>query len=116
MATVLASTDQFPLPLNLTVYQGATFTKTFTWTTGPDRSNQTPVDLTGYTAEMAIRSGQTVVISLTTGNSGIALGTTDGRITLNIDASDTATLTAANAEYDLLLASGGVVTPLLGGW
>lgn len=38
--------------LKLTIDQGASFTKLFTWKAGPA---QTPVDLTGCTARMQIR-------------------------------------------------------------
>lgn len=40
-----------PAYLNLTIYQGSTFYKKFTWL----ESRNTPVDITGYTFRMQIR-------------------------------------------------------------
>lgn len=108
---VTSTTNELPGSLNLTIYQGATFSVTLTWTT-----DGSPVNLTGYTADMMVKNGQTDVVELSTTNGRIALGGSAGTITLTIDADDTAALTPVHADYDLLLTSGtGVVVPLLAG-
>ena len=56
-----------PAQLDLIIYQGATFRKTFGW-------KSSSLDLTGYTARMQIREkikNSTVVADLTTENGGI---------------------------------------------
>lgn len=87
--------------LKLTIEQGATFRKTLTWKTG---ATPTPVNLTGCTARMQLRSevaSPTVLLSLTTENGGIALGGTSGTIVLLVSATATALITWAAAVYDL---------------
>lgn len=78
----------------------------------------TPADLVGFTARMAIkdRVGGTVIHSLTTENSGIAIDTAQHTITLNISAEETAALASAARVYDLeLVSADGVVTLLMHG-
>jgi hypothetical protein len=100
---------------DVTLEQGATFTRTITYNT----SAGSPVDLTGFTAEMDLRpsyNSSTVVLTLTTANGRIALGGAAGTITLTVTAADMAALTApADGVYDLELSSGGSVTRLLQG-
>lgn len=94
--------------------QGSTFTRQITWKDSTD----SPVDLTGYTARMQIRStvrGANTVLSLTTENGRIALGGAAGTIDLTIAATTTATLEPTTYAYDLELVSGSVVTRLLYG-
>lgn len=65
-----------PAIINITIYQGATFRKPFTWLTG---LLATPVDLTGATARMQVRkkaSDPKADVTLTTENGGIVI--TDG--------------------------------------
>lgn len=100
---------------DLALEQGATFVRTFTWT-NPDT---TPVDLTGATAHLQIRTGvanivNTTLLDLTQG-SGITLGGTAGTITITFTASQTASLTVAKAQYDLYVTIGSTVTRLLEG-
>ena len=98
---------------SITCYQGATFNKTFTWTI-----DETPFDLTGYTARMQVRptkESSTTILSLTS-SSGISLGGAAGTIALNVTATATAALAAGVYVYDLELVSGsGAVTRLLEG-
>jgi hypothetical protein len=111
MATTV---PQLPGALNFSIYIGATFQLTLTWTDGDD----VPVDLTGYTAACTIRADQDTILSLTTTNGRIVLGGTAGTIVMTVDADDTAALTAVNAAYDLMLTSGddpAIVTPLVAG-
>lgn len=80
--------------------------------------HNTPVSLVGYTARMAIKDkvGGTVLLTLTTENSGIALDSTKHTITLTISAAATAALTWKSGKYDLeLISPTGVVTALLSG-
>ena len=101
--------------LNLTVEQGATFSRVITWRD----ANEAAINLTGYTARMQARrsigAGSTF-INLTTENGGITLGGAAGTITLTISATDTAALTEQSGHYDLeVVSAGGVVTRLLQG-
>lgn len=94
--------------------QGETFSRVLTW----KDSAGNPINLTGYTARMQLRSSatsSTVILELTT-NSGITLGGAAGTITLTISATTMAGLTPGAYSYDLEMVSGsGVVTPLLKG-
>lgn len=100
---------------NFTCNQGATFSRTITW---KDSANAA-YDLTGYTARMHVReavSSANTVITLTTANSRITLGSnaaTKGQVTLTISAADTANLVPAIYVYDLELVSGGGVVDRL---
>lgn len=99
-------------PTRLYCNQGSTFSKTLTW-----NIDGVPVNLTGYTARMQVRStyaSATALVTLTNG-SGITLGTTNGQITLTISAVATAAIAAGNYVYDLELTSGSTVTRLLEG-
>lgn len=108
---------------NLCINQGATYARTFIWTSGTCCGQGTvgatpiPVDLTGYTAELQIRSYQNPAAPLLYDASGdIVLGGTAGTIALTIDATDTAAMTWFSGYYDLKLTdSSGVATRLLQG-
>jgi len=113
------------------VDQGATFIRTFTWYTCSCGNcctsscscgcgtNGTPVDLTGFTADMQIRQNvqsSTILYEASTANGAIVLGGTAGTITLTIPASATAGFTWIKGVYDMnLTSSGGIVTRLLQG-
>ena len=102
------------------ILQGATFSWSVAWKTAPDEdSAKTPVDLTGCTARMQIRSkveSPEVLLTLTTENGGIALGGTAGTISLLIDADDTTALTWTSGVYDLeIVFPGGQVRRLMYG-
>ena len=100
----------------ITIYQGETFSKVFTWKTGDPKN---PVDLTGYTARMQIRKkygSATTLLSLTTENGGIVLGGVTGTITLFISATDASSIDWTSGVYDLeLVSAGGIVKRLLQG-
>lgn len=102
-----------PGTLNLTMYQGASWDYTLTWTT-----NGTPVDLTNYTARMDVRvshHANTAVLELASG-SGITLGGTAGTILLEASAVETAGVPSGQYVYDLELVSpGSAVTRLVEG-
>lgn len=100
----------------ITIEQGATFTSLMTWYT--DDTRETPVNLTGYTAKMQIRSrigDETVLLELSTENGRITLGGVAGTILLTISATDTEDLTFEQGVYDLELIDDGTVTRLLQG-
>lgn len=89
-----------------------------TYTTGGYLQWLTPKDMTGFTARMSIKDyvGGTVLLSLTTENSRIALDNTAKTITLTLAATDTDDLTWTSGVYDLEMVSGsGEVTALLSG-
>lgn len=99
---------------NILADQGATFTRVITWT----NSAGSPINLTGYTARMSLRvtyADSTVALSLTTENGRISLGGVLGTITLNVDASTMANLSAKSYVYDLEMVNGATVTRLLQG-
>lgn len=81
-----------PAKIKLTIYQGATFRKRLTW----KALSGTPIDLTGCTARMQVRSeveSDAVLLSLTTENSGITLGGATGTIDLLSADDETAAIT-----------------------
>jgi Na+/serine symporter len=109
---VYPSTTSVDVPTKLICKQGSTFTRTVTWS-----QDGVPVNVTGYTAAMQVRSSYTsatAVVSLTSG-AGITLGGTAGTIQITISAAATAGIPAGNYVYDLELTSGGTVTRLLEG-
>ncbi len=99
----------------LEIEQGETFTRLLTY----EDSEEALINLTGYTARMQIRKtadSTDYLLSLTTENSGIALGGIAGTITITITAAQSANLPIGTARYDLELISGsGVVVKLLKG-
>lgn len=85
--------------LNLPIEQGATFSKRIVWRD----KNKRPVNLTGYTAKMQVRtsvSSTTVLYELSTENGRISMPG-GGVIQLDIPASDTDNIQAG--VYDLKL-------------
>lgn len=77
-----------------------------------------PVDLTGMTARMQLRTkleDATVIDELTTENGGIVIDAVTSTITLTIPAADTALYTFNSVVYSLELISGAVVTPFANG-
>ena len=100
---------------DILIEQGATYQKTFTW----KGSDETPVDITGYTARMQIRRKKSSVDfehEATTENGGITLGDTAGTVAVLIPATDTAALTITKGTYDLeLVDPQGVVYRLIEG-
>ena len=107
---------QEPGRYDFTIYQGASFDRTFTWRTGDPAAN---VNLTGYTGRMQVRSNTTaptVALEVSTANGRMALGGAAGSIAVTVTATDTAALAAGYFVYDMELVSpGGAVTRLLEG-
>jgi hypothetical protein len=105
---------------NFCIDQNATYTQTWTWLTGPTPnvvgSTVTPVNLTGYTANMQIRPYAQSGTLLFDASADITLGGALGTITLTIPASTTAGFGWFSGVYDLLLTDTlGNVTRLLSG-
>lgn len=99
---------------NIVCDQGATLSRVLTW----KNSNDTPVNLTTYTARMQVRENydaSSSVLSLTTENGGITLGGALGTITIVASATATAALTPDSYVYDLELVTGSTVTRLVQG-
>lgn len=90
-----------PLKLPLTIYQGATFRKVITWRAGAPAA---PVNLTGCTARMHVRekiTSETTLVELTTANSRLTLGGTDGTVQMDLDADLTEAFAWTAGVYDL---------------
>ena len=90
-----------PAKLKLKIIQGATFRKPLVWL-APDKT--TPIDLTGCTARMQVRSeveSPTVLLELTTANGGIVIDGPAGKMTLHISPADTASVTWEGGVWDL---------------
>lgn len=102
-----------PATVNLTIYQGATFTQTFAYQSGGE-----PVNLTGTSARMHVRERVTSAepeIELTTANGRISIGDEFGTVTLTLTAEETAAIKAGSYVYDLELVNGPVVGRFLQG-
>lgn len=103
-----------PGKYNFVCPQGATFSKQLTW-----KIEDTPVDLTSYTARMQVREKHTSVakiVDLTTENGGISLGGDQGTIDIEISSSDTTNIIPKCYVYDLeLISSSSIVTRLIEG-
>lgn len=108
---------------NITCQQGSTFTRTITLRyPDPQSSDVDPEyllwDFTGYTARMQIRrtiESSTVLLSLTTENGRITLGSNTGIMELLITAADTATISSSGV-YDIeIISPTGVTDRILQG-
>ena len=101
---------------DIVIFQGATFDQTLFYETGEP---SVPVDLSGYSAKMHIRSkpeSKALILELSTDNGRLVLNETTGSIRLFISASDTATLSVCDkAVYDLELTTGAITTRILQG-
>jgi hypothetical protein len=89
------------------------------YTNGGYLQYYTPVDLTGYNAEMDIRDriGGTVLFTLSTGvDARIIIDPSAKTITLNVSAADTDDITFTRGVYDLeMYAPSGAVTTIFSG-
>jgi hypothetical protein len=107
---------------DIVIFQGGTFDQVFFYETGEPPA---PVNLSGYTAKMQIRSkpeSKAVILELSTeaGNNRITLNyaSNNGAIRLFISAADTAQLSPRDeAVYNLVIynSSNGTSTPILQG-
>jgi hypothetical protein len=106
-----------PAALDITIYQGSTFSQPFQWKSGDPSA---PVNLTGYKARMQIRekiSSPTYIINLTTENGGIVFrDAINGIFSIEMSDAVTAAMDFKHAVYDIEFVSpGGIVTRLFGG-
>lgn len=101
-----------PGTYNLVVPQATTFQFASTI-----KTDNTPWDLTNYTATMTVRpflGATTTTLVATTANGKITLGGITGSITVNLSAIDT-DIKAESYVYDLVLNSGSIITRILEG-
>jgi len=102
---------------NLTIDQGADWYVNFTYYT--DTTQTTPVNLTGYTAALQLRSepyDTTAALSLSSPSSGIVITGATGFIAVHATAAQTAAIQSGYYYYDLEITSaGGIVTRLIQG-
>lgn len=98
-----------PVPTyDFTLKQGVPFTLPLTYRNPNnfDGSLGTPIDITGWTAHMQIRTnyGATEIITdLTDANDGVVLGGVAGTVTPTMTAEQTSALTFTTAVYDLFI-------------
>lgn len=88
-----------PIKRKLTIVQGATFRRRWTWKPGG-----VPMDFTGCSARLQVRAdidAPEVLLELTTENGGIALGAEPGAIDLYIGARQTAGIAWEGGVFDL---------------
>jgi len=99
---------------NTVIDQGATWYLTVTY----ENPNGTPINITGYTAALQLRSlpsDATAVLSLTTG-AGITITGATGTVAITATATQTRAIDEGNYYYDLEITStAGVVTRLVQG-
>lgn len=97
------------------IEQGATLLKPIVW----KDSTGTPVNLTGYTARMQVRSSTAspdVLLEMTSTNGKIQITPSTGTVTLVFSAATTAAITWKRGKYDLeMVSSDGTVTRLIEG-
>ena len=103
--------------VDLVIEQGADWQQIF-YLFAPG-SSTVPLDLTGYTANMHIRTTVAAVapiIALNTSNGRIVITPLAGKIALQLLAEDSAALSVGYAVYDLMLtSSSGTVSRLVQG-
>ena len=90
--------------LNIEIDKGATFRHSIIWESGTTLSNTSPVDLTGATARLVIRSSvtdATVLVELNTSNGGLTLGGVNGTIDIFISNIESTAFTFNKAVYGL---------------
>lgn len=97
--------------LSFTIEQGTTFIKDFYWSI-----SSTPVNVTGYTARMMVRTTVPAVdpplASWNTTNGRMTVGTTDGRFSIFLRDFDTAAISWTTGVYDIELVS-PTTTPIV---
>jgi hypothetical protein len=111
------NTEKTNTTVTLNQINSANFTA---YTTGGILEWNTPIDLTGYTAQMQIREtldSSTVIHELTSAvGGGISIDTANYTVTINIPANTTRNFDFTTAVYSLELTNpSGVVTTLVTG-
>lgn len=90
-----------PAKLKLKIIQGATFRRLLVWL-APDKI--TPIDLSGCTARMQVRSeveSPTVLLELTTENGGIVIDGPAGKLILHLPPAATTAISWESGVWDL---------------
>jgi hypothetical protein len=82
---------------DIVIKQGASFKLDLTYEDGDGN----PINLTGATARMQIRSGGDALVTLSSPSDGITLGGSSGTIAVRIWANETDSLPVVPAVYDL---------------
>ena len=97
---------------NISVVSGTTFALSPQWLI-----SNSPVDLTGYSADMQVRDvSNNLITELSTGNGKITLTPTQGIVNLALTATQTKALSVGNYSYGLNLTdSAGNVYQILQG-
>lgn len=99
---------------NFTIDQGSTWTLQLVY----NNPQGAPINLTGYTARMQIRSksnSPTAVLTLNTGGQGITITGPTGTLDLIATDEQTGAIPAGFYVYDLELSNNGVITRLIQG-
>lgn len=99
---------------DFTLKQGSTHTLDITWKDG----DGLPIDLTGYTARMAIRRDNvngSVVSEFTTENDGIAIEPLTGKVKVDINAIESDKADTKKCVYDLEMVFDDYVERILEG-
>lgn len=101
---------------NTVIDQGADWFINFTY----KNPNGTPVDITGYTAALQIRTSplaKTAVLTLTSPSDGITITGASGLLECHATAAQTAAITNGRYAYDIEITApiSGVVTRLVQG-
>ena len=99
---------------NTTIDQGSVWSVVLVYTD----SNNSPVNLTGFTAAMQLRqnyNSDTAALTLTTANGGITIVGATGTITITATAVQTGALDPGFYVYDLELTSGSNISRLIQG-
>lgn len=94
-----------PHRVHLNFYQGSTFDQNWTWKVGLTEETALPVDLTGCTAKAQVKSkieGE-VLLEMTTENSRIILGGSNGNIRILIADDITSAFTWDAGVWDLFI-------------
>jgi len=100
---------------NIEIEQGSTWSQEVIW----KNNDNSPVNVTGYSASMQIRTtiaSPTSLMDLTSANSKIVVGGVNGKFTITITAAEAAALSWVTAVYDLeIISPGGTVIRILKG-
>lgn len=99
---------------DIEIEQGATWSRTIT----VEDPNGTPIDLTGYSARMQVRTAYDAsppVLSLSSPDAGISIDPLTGTLALTASATQTAAMPAGIHVYDLELVIGTTVDRLVAG-
>lgn len=105
-----------PAVIDITIYQGANFRKTFEWQTGTPAA---PVNLTGATGAMQIRKtakSTTAEVTLTTENGGMVISqVTPWAFEIIIPPALSSAMTITSGVYDIEITLGTEVTRVVMG-